>query len=192
MEEEINYSKAVEEVLGEKIPVKKGKGGRPSPYQNSYIQIAEVILKLGGKDKDLASAFGVTEQTINNWKIKHPEFFESCAQAKRLFDTDKVERAFMKNILGFETEDIHTEVRKDEKTGKDIKVVKKVKRKVAGSVTAQMFWLERLRKTVFKNQSVDINVNDESEKIDLSKLTDEELLKLQELTEKAKSDDDKQ
>ena len=61
-------------------PAKAGtpnKVGRPSRYLTAYAQLAYNYCLLGATDKEMAEFFGVSEQTLNTWKQRHPEFLES-------------------------------------------------------------------------------------------------------------------
>lgn len=73
--------------------------GRPTAFKPEYIEMAKVACRLGAIDLDLAEMFGVTEQTINNWKNAHPEFFEALKQSKDYCD-NMVEAALYKRAMG--------------------------------------------------------------------------------------------
>lgn len=62
--------------------------GRPSLFNEKYIEQAYKLCLLGAKDKDLADFFEVTEQTINNWKNDYPNFFESINAGKKIADME--------------------------------------------------------------------------------------------------------
>lgn len=51
-------------------------------------------------------AIGVTEQTIDNWKIEHPDFFEALREAKYKAD-GAVRRAMYERAIGYEHADVH-------------------------------------------------------------------------------------
>ncbi|WP_445366188.1 hypothetical protein ACJJJB_10210 [Microbulbifer sp. ANSA001] len=51
-------------------------------YREEFAEKTEKLCKLGLTDKELGEFFEVTEQTINNWKNKHSEFFESIKRGK--------------------------------------------------------------------------------------------------------------
>jgi hypothetical protein len=55
--------------------------GRPSKYKDEYCEQAEKLARLGATDREIADFFGVTEQTLNNWKTdkdgNETPFFES-------------------------------------------------------------------------------------------------------------------
>jgi DNA-binding XRE family transcriptional regulator len=61
-------------------------GGRPSKFLPEYAEWAEKFAKLGAKDADLAEALGVSERTINQWKIDHVEFSASLKRGKQYAD----------------------------------------------------------------------------------------------------------
>jgi DNA-binding XRE family transcriptional regulator len=76
--------------------------GRPSSYpENIDLDKVKLLCKKGFTDRDLADFFGVTEQTINNWKIKHPEFFESIKEGK-CFADELVEKSLFERAIGYE------------------------------------------------------------------------------------------
>lgn len=67
---------------------------RRTGYKPEYADQVEKLCKLGLTDKELGEFFEVTEQTINNWKKKHPEFFESIKKGKTLADANVVESLY--------------------------------------------------------------------------------------------------
>jgi transcriptional regulator with XRE-family HTH domain len=150
------------------------KRGRPSRYHDFYLPIiAELAAGKGFTDKELAKKLGVTERTINNWKEKYPDFFQSLKKGKNETD-DKVENALLGNALGYEYE---------EKEYIVIEGVEKLKtRKIKHmkpDTTAQIFWLKNRRKKRWRDtQEIEIHDKTEYEK-ELEKLTDEELIEKQ-------------
>ncbi len=62
--------------------------GRHSPYKSEYCLVVKKLCRLGAKDKEIADFFEVTETTINNWKIEHPDFFESMKKGKEISDAE--------------------------------------------------------------------------------------------------------
>ena len=76
--------------------------GRPTSYQESYVHWGYQLCFLGATDKQLAQAFGVSEQTINTWKKKHPEFLESINRGK-LYADATVAHALYKLAIGEHT-----------------------------------------------------------------------------------------
>lgn len=62
------------------------KPGRPSRFRDEFPEQARKLCLLGATDKELGSFFGVSEQTINAWKIEHPAFLEALKAGKELAD----------------------------------------------------------------------------------------------------------
>ncbi len=112
--------------------------GRPTDYKKEYDYQVEKLCKLGATDKELADFFDVTEQTINNWKIDFPAFFESIKKGKTLADSNVAERLYQR-ALGFEhdSEDIKVA---------DGEVIRVPIRKIyPPDPTAAIFWLKNRR-----------------------------------------------
>ena len=78
-------------------------GGRPSDYDPKYIKQAHQLALLGLTDAEMAAVFGVTEQTLNNWKEAHPEFFASIEEGKAPADA-KVAASLYHRSLGYSHE----------------------------------------------------------------------------------------
>ena len=58
------------------------KKGAPTKFDPKKMAAVELMARRGFTDKDIAVCLGVTEQTINNWKKAHPDFFESLKDWK--------------------------------------------------------------------------------------------------------------
>lgn len=80
---------------GEKLP-----HGRPTDYRPEYDEIAYKLCLLGATDAGMGEVFGVSEQTINAWKQKHPSFLESIARGKRVANA-KVAGALFERACGY-------------------------------------------------------------------------------------------
>lgn len=74
-------------------------GGRPTEYRPEYSEQVTKLCILGATDKDIADFFNVSEQTVNAWKEKHPEFLESLKQGKIEADL-KVANSLYKKARG--------------------------------------------------------------------------------------------
>lgn len=112
--------------------------GRPTEYRSEYCEQAEKLCKLGATDKEIADFFDVTEQTINNWKTEHPEFFESIKKGKTLADAEVADKLY-KRATGYEHPDV------------DIKVIEgqivqtKLVKHYPPDTAAAIFWLKNRR-----------------------------------------------
>ena len=143
---------------------------RPTNYRNEYTEQARKLCLLGYTDKQLADFFNVCEQTINTWKIKHPEFLESIKKGKEFADTKVVESLY-KRAIGIEYEEVEL---KTDGQNKSKRVVKKL---IPPDTTAQIFWLKnRQPKSWRDKQEIDHQSSDGSmSPKQVKDLTDEEL-----------------
>lgn len=81
-------------------------GGRPSKFKNIDLSEVSHYTENGYTDKELADVFDVTKQTINNWKKKFPEFFDSLKEGKLIADA-KVVASLFQRACGYSHPDIH-------------------------------------------------------------------------------------
>jgi len=110
--------------------------GRPTRYKKEYAEQAEKLCKLGAIDDDLADFFGVSKQTINAWKKKHPKFLDSLKGGKAYSD-DAIVKSLYNKALGYSL----TEVKEEDSDTSGAKTTTTT-RQVAGDTTAQIFWLK--------------------------------------------------
>ena len=81
--------------------MEKKKPGQPTKFSESYIpQLIKLCEIFGATDKQIAAFYDVTEQTINNWKLQQPKFFESLKLAKEVADNTVVQSLY-KRAVGF-------------------------------------------------------------------------------------------
>ncbi len=129
---------------------KRNKGGRPTLYKPEFVKQAAKLCDLGATDAELASFFGVTEVTLNRWKVSHPEFCKSIKVAKEALD-NRVERSLYNRAVGYTypSEKIMTVAQ-----GGGVSSVERVKIKehVPPDVTAQIFWLKNRRKQDWRDK----------------------------------------
>jgi hypothetical protein len=57
-------------------------------------------MKLGGTDREVAQALGVTESTLNLWKLRHPKFSESIKVGKSPAD-NRTEVSLFRKTTGY-------------------------------------------------------------------------------------------
>jgi len=67
---------------------------RPEKYESKFTEQAYKLALLGATDKQLADFFDVSEQTLNTWKQKHPEFLESLKEGKQIADSTIAQSLF--------------------------------------------------------------------------------------------------
>lgn len=129
--------------------IKRGRG-RPTDYKPEYAERAFQYALLGATDEQMAEFFGVTFQTINNWKTRHIDFFEALSGGKEKADAQVLHSLYKKAIgYSYETERI---------IGKgDNKKVVKVSVYVPPDVSAQQFWMRnRQRKDWSDTKQVEV------------------------------------
>lgn len=109
--------------------------GRPTDFKDEFCDQAEKICKLGATDKELADFFEVTETTINNWKLKHPKFFESIKSGKQLADAN-VAASLYHRAVGYS----HPEI--DLKMYEGSIIQTEVIKQYPPDPTSMIFWLK--------------------------------------------------
>ncbi|ENG5919631.1 terminase [Citrobacter freundii] len=122
---------------------------RPTKYQEAYAEQARKLCLLGYTDAELASFFEVSEATINNWKLEHPEFLESIKKGKAVADGEVASTLFNRAI-GYTAKE-----KREEKTADGFKDVDAEKH-VPGDVTAMIFWLKNRQKDKWREKQ-DVN-----------------------------------
>ena len=146
------------------------KTGRPTKYQDSFVDYAYKLTLLGLIDRELAFFFGVSESTLNRWKQRYPEFEKSIKRGKAIADIEVVE-ALYKSAIGFSYEESVVK----EFNGK-VEVIKTTKHRPP-SPTAMIFWLRNRQPDKWSNnpspkieeenaQPVQIIVNVQDARID--------------------------
>jgi DNA-binding XRE family transcriptional regulator len=73
---------------------------RPTDYREEHCVKAFGFALLGYTDAQLAKYFNVSEQTLNTWKKKHPEFLESLKAGKDEADSAVVNSLYEKALGG--------------------------------------------------------------------------------------------
>lgn len=122
---------------------------RPTKYQEAYAEQARKLCLLGYTDAELASFFEVSEATINNWKLEHPEFLESIKKGKAVADGEVASTLFNR-AMGYTAKE-----KREEKTTDGFKEVDAEKH-VPGDVTAMIFWLKNRQKDKWREKQ-DVN-----------------------------------
>lgn len=131
-------------------------GGRPTEYKDEYCDQVEKLCKLGATDKELADFFEVTEQTINNWKIYYPEFFESIKKGKTLADANVADRLYQR-AMGYTHEAVKIfpsggEI--EDKEGNKVKgaLIVPYQEHYPPDTVAAIFWLKNRQKDKWRDK----------------------------------------
>lgn len=138
--------KDVKKKAARKTVRKKSVGGRPSKFNAAvHIEIAEKLAKLGLTDKEMADVFGVSEQTLNTWKKRHPKFLESLNSGKAIADMQVAEKLFQR-ATGYEhpEDDIRA-------VNGEIVITPTIKH-YPPDTTAGIFWLKNRQRTKWRDK----------------------------------------
>ncbi|MDU9141234.1 terminase [Klebsiella aerogenes] len=122
---------------------------RPTKYQEAHAEQARKLCLLGYTDAELADFFEVSEATINNWKLEHPEFLESIKKGKAVADGDVASNLYHR-AMGYTAKE-----KREEKTAEGFKEVDAEKH-IPGDVTAMIFWLKNRQKDKWREKQ-DVN-----------------------------------
>ena len=132
----------------------------------------------GATDNDLAEFFGVTERTINRWKLSYPDFSAALMAGKDGPDA-RVVRTLYHKANGYEYERAHPIKLKKIVYGSDGKKIQEeerveivmVKEVVPADTTAMIFWLKNRRADDWR----DVQRHEHGGPGDFKRLTDDEL-----------------
>lgn len=121
------------------------KPGRPSKYRDEFVEQARKLCLLGAKDKELASFFEVSEQTLNTWKTEHPAFLESLKAGKELADATIADSLYQR-AKGYSHPEDDIRV-----VGGAIVITPTIKHYPPDS-TALIFWLKNRRPDLWRDK----------------------------------------
>lgn len=103
----------------------------------------EGFARSGLTDAQIAAKMGISSSTLYQWQLDHPEISDAIKRGKKPVD-DEVENTLLKSALGYEYEEIVTEII-EAPNGEQRKKVSKIKHYAQPSTTAQIFWLKNRR-----------------------------------------------
>lgn len=85
---------------GEPDIIERDLGGRPTLFRPDYVRIGFNLALLGATEKQMASSFGVSIDTLHEWKSRHPQFSEAIRTGKSQADST-VSRSLWNMANGF-------------------------------------------------------------------------------------------
>ena len=132
--------------------------GRPSKYKSEYAEQAKKLCMLGMTDKEMASFFEVSEQTLNTWKQVHPEFLESLKGGKDLIDAQVAAKLFHRAI-GYE----HPE--DDIRAVNGVIVITPMVKHYPPDTTAAIFWLKNRQPQRWRDKPEDAGENENAQPV---------------------------
>lgn len=123
----------------------------------------------GLTDEQIAHNIGINPATLYKWIAKYGKIGEAIKKGKAPVDI-QVENALLKRALGYEYEEVTTEVTEIpylDKAGKmrtkTEKHVRKTKKMVVPDVTAQIYWLKNRRRGKWCDKPPEIEIAGTSE-----------------------------
>jgi hypothetical protein len=125
-------------------------GGQPTLYRPEFARQAKKLTLLGATDIQLADFFGVTEQTLTNWKHAHPRFFLSLKVGKA--NDMSVERSLYRRAVGYSFDSVKVFC-----NAKGEVTEVPYREHVPPDTTAMIFWLKNRKRSEWSDR-VDVNV----------------------------------
>lgn len=102
----------------------------------------------GATDLELAQEFGVTVQSIRNWRMRYPEFFAALKLSKPIAD-ERVERSLYERATGYSFEAVKQQY--DSKAGKWVEIT--YIEHVPPDPTAMIFWLKNRKPEEWRDKT---------------------------------------
>lgn len=119
----------------------------------------------GLTDKQIAEKIGIGVRTLYDWQKAFPQFSQTIKDGKAPVDNE-VENALLKRALGFEYEEVSTELY-DMPDGTQRKHIKKTKKMVAPDTAAAFIWLKNRRPDKWRDKPPEIaSVSDDGGAVD--------------------------
>lgn len=128
-------------------------GGRASSFKPEYVEWAEKLAKLGATDAEIADAFDVSEQTVNNWKKAHVEFSLALKKGKTFADAEVASKLFHR-ATGYEHQD--TDIRVIDGQIVQTQIIKHY----PPDTTAAIFWLKNRQPARWRDKPVESDPDD--------------------------------
>lgn len=144
------------------MPQEGSKIGRPTKYKPEYDTVVYQLCLLGFTDAQLAEHFEINEDTLYEWKKKHPNFSDSLKSGKAIAD-GQVAMALHKRAVGFSYQETTFEKIVNDDTAKDTIETNLYRKKVitktiAPDTGAAMNWLKNRQKDLWRdNYEIDFN-----------------------------------
>ena len=124
------------------IPI--GRKGKFEEWINpDGLTMIQGFARDGMTDAQIAQKIGISTQTLYDWEKRFPEFLDALKKGKAPVDIE-VENALLKRALGYDYEEVITEI-EDLGEGRQKKHVRKITKHQPGEVSAQIFWLKNRR-----------------------------------------------
>jgi hypothetical protein len=132
---------------------KKSNAGARGKYDEDFPLLVQGYARRGLTDKAICECLRISQDTFYQYIKRYPEFSEALKKGRAPIDIE-VENALLKNALGFEYEEVHTEITKN---GDKQNVKKKIiTKKQPPNLGAQIFWLINRLPELWKQRKEDL------------------------------------
>ena len=118
----------------------------------------------GLSDEQIAKNMGISNSTFYEWQNKYPEISDAIKKGKAPVDIE-VENALLKSALGYDYEETVTEI-VESPDGTQRKQIKKFKRHMPPSITAQIFWLKNRKAERWRDKPIEVEDKGTMDKLD--------------------------
>lgn len=120
-------------------------------YKPEFAVAAVELAQAGATNRMLAAEFGVHENTIIEWRKRHPEFGLALEQGKTTADI-AVERSLYDQAVGYSYETEESKVVKDKDGNERLEVVT-VTKHIPAKTTATIFFLKNRQPEIWRDKS---------------------------------------
>ena len=133
----------------------KKTAGRPSKFDERYIDEAEKLAMLGLTDKQLAAFWEISTGTLHAWGKAHPAFLSAIKAGKAVAD-GAVAQSLFKRATGYS----HPAVKIFMPADADEPVYAPFTEHYPPDATSMIFWLKNRRPDLWRDKSEVLNKND--------------------------------
>ncbi|MED4922109.1 transposase [Weizmannia sp. CD-2023] len=168
------------------LPGKRGRKNKYFTHVQPRLEEIAYWCRDGLTEEEICKRLGISVASLNNYKNEYIELLEALKTNREIADY-RVENSLYLRALGYEYEEetweefeLDTPVLKEDGTIQrtELRLTKKVKKKQAPDVTAQIFWLKNRRPDKWRDKQDIEHSGSIKNEIDMSGLSLEELRRL--------------
>lgn len=135
------------------------------PQVQEKLVLVEAWCRDGLIELDIAKRLGISEKTLNTYKLEHPQFLQALKRGKEVVDVE-VENSLLKRAQGYDYFEDVTETEVDH-NGEIIRSKhKSLKKHMPADVTAQMFWLQNRKPDTWRRNQEPLIGEEALQKLD--------------------------
>jgi len=143
----MNYEKTSKPKVT-KMPKNNHKGRPASLYHSIFAKQVKQLCLLGMIDNEIAKFFDISVRTLNRWKHKYPDFWQSMKAGKTIADSKIAHSLYQSALGGHYIEEERPIIDSDG----NIKIIK-LRKQVPPNVTAQKYWLNNRQPEKWSNHN---------------------------------------